>query len=239
MKDLKRLIIGLVIWAVVYCVSLYVIPRFGIFTKLMESSAISPGEITQTAFLIFSIILILVLKNGNLSFGFKTTGLWPIVKSVFVSILAVFLFFMIAGIMAAITGMDMEEQQASGVDKSSLNFLITVVIIASTCEEIFYRGFLYGFLEPLKKHGFQLLRAFISLPVIICAFLFGFGHLCLLSMMNISVVTGIVVSATLLGFIAGYYREKTGSLIPAVAAHMTFNIIAYGIPLIIGHSATN
>ena len=239
MKDSMRLIIGLIMWAIIYFMSLYVIPRLGIFSKLLESPAISPGEITQTAFLVFSIILILILRRSNLSFGFKVAGLRPIIKSVLVSIPAVFLFFIITSIMAVITGISPDQQQASDIGKSAVNFLITVVLIASICEEIFYRGFLYGFLEPLKKHGFQLFRAFISLPVIICALLFGFGHLCLLSMMSIVVVAGIVISATILGFIAGYYREKTGSLIPAIAAHMTFNIIGYGIPLIIGPTAGN
>jgi len=50
--------------------------------------------------------------------------------------------------------------------------------------------------------------------------------------MSYVIVISIVVSATLLGFIAGYYREKTGSLLPAIAAHITFNIVAFGIPTI-------
>lgn len=36
---------------------------------------------------------------------------------------------------------------------------------------------------------------------------------------------GFLANAAVLGLIAGYYREKSGSLIPAIGAHMTFNIV--------------
>ena len=63
-----------------------------------------------------------------------------------------------------------------------------------------------------------------------CAVLFGLAHLCLIGRMPGAMLPVIVLSTTLLGFIAGYFREKTGSLIPAIAAHITFNIVGYGVP---------
>ena len=130
------------------------------------------------------------------------------------------------------TGVAPDKLGGSGMEKSILNFLMTIVIIASTCEEIFYRGLIYGYLAPLKKYGFNLFRAFISLPVIVCGLMFGLGHFCLIGQMNKIIVISIVISATLLGLIAGYYREKSGSILPAIIAHMTFNIVAFGFPTI-------
>ena len=34
----------------------------------------------------------------------------------------------------------------------------------------------------------------------------------------------VIVLTSLLGIVAGYYREKTGSLIPAIIIHALFNI---------------
>jgi membrane protease YdiL (CAAX protease family) len=79
---------------------------------------------------------------------------------------------------------------------------------------------------PLKKYGFTLAKKYISLPVIIGALFFGTMHLMLLTTgMNIFMVGAVFVSTCVLGLIAGYYREKTASLIPAIVAHMIFNIV--------------
>jgi hypothetical protein len=112
--------------------------------------------------------------------------------------------------------------------------IISIWLIASTCEEIFYRGLILSFLAPLKEYGFKLFRSHISVPVIVSAIGFGLGHLCLLNQMESIIVVGIVISATLLGFIAGYFREKTGSLVPAIAAHLTFNIVGFAIGSLLG-----
>ncbi|MCK4302206.1 MAG: CPBP family intramembrane metalloprotease [candidate division Zixibacteria bacterium] len=40
--------------------------------------------------------------------------------------------------------------------------------------------------------------------------------------------------ASVLGFIAGYQREKTGSLIPAIMVHMFGNIGGYCTGLLVG-----
>ena len=45
----------------------------------------------------------------------------------------------------------------------------------------------------------------------------------------------ILVSTTVLGFIAGYYREKTGSLLPAISAHTTFNIVGTLTPVVVNY----
>jgi len=130
-------------------------------------------------------------------------------------------------------GISPSEIRGSGLDKSAPNFLITVAFFASICEEIFYRGLIYSFLAPLAALRFKFFKIYVSLPVAVSGLMFGLGHLCLLGRMNLAMVNGILISATLLGFIAGYYREKTGSLLPAIAAHITFNLVGFGIPMIL------
>jgi membrane protease YdiL (CAAX protease family) len=71
----------------------------------------------------------------------------------------------------------------------------------------------------------------ISLPVALCAVCFGLGHLCLYGRVPDMLLISILVSTTVAGLVAGYYREQTGSLLPAIAAHMTFNIVGTLVPL--------
>ena len=120
----------------------------------------------------------------------------------------------------------------SFLEGSFLSSIILVWIIASSVEEIFYRGFLQTFLEPLKDIGLKLGKVYLSLPVILTALMFGFMHLCLKGKLPWQMVRFIIFNATVLGLIAGYYREKTGSLIPAYFVHLTFNVVGMGLPQI-------
>jgi membrane protease YdiL (CAAX protease family) len=107
---------------------------------------------------------------------------------------------------------------------SFLQVVITVWVIASTCEEVLYRGLIQSFLEPLGIHGVEVSGIRLSLPVIAAALLFGFMHMMLLAAgADGFLVGGIVGTAVVLGLVAGYQREKSGSLIPAILVHMLFN----------------
>ena len=111
--------------------------------------------------------------------------------------------------------------------------VLFVWIIASICEEVFYRGLLQGVLDPLRKYGVRVLGVRFTAPVALCAVAFGLGHLCLRGMVPTPMLIAILISTTALGFIAGYFREKTGSLVPAIAAHMTFNVVGTLMPLLV------
>jgi membrane protease YdiL (CAAX protease family) len=50
---------------------------------------------------------------------------------------------------------------------------------------------------------------------------------------NFSFTKAITLQAFILGLIADYYHEKTGSLIPAYFVHLTFNVVGMVIPHII------
>ncbi len=232
MKALIRIIIAVSVWAVIYAAALYGIPALKFIVRITHSTALSKADFTQLTLLIVSLLLLLLLGRGSLSqFGFRGVKLGELLKPALFSLTAVFLMFILMNIAMVSTGMAPESAgRNSALEGSFLKIVLSVWITASVCEEIFHRGLIYGLLEPLKERGIRLGKIRLSLPVIIPAFLFGLGHLCLLNRMADVIVTAIVVAATLLGFIAGYYREKTGSLIPAIAAHITFNIVGYGIP---------
>jgi membrane protease YdiL (CAAX protease family) len=237
MKNTVRLALGIMMGGCIYYLSLYVIPSFGLFKGLLRLSWISKGDITQISLLVLSLILIYLLSKGNLSaFGFSPAKTKQLVKPVLISIPVPLVMIAVVIIMIIITG-TIPKGEHPAAKFGMVKTIISIWLIASTCEEIFYRGLILSFLAPLKEYGFKLFGSHISLPVIVSAIGFGLGHLCLLNQMEGMIVVSIVVSATLLGFIAGYFREKTGSLVPAIAAHMTFNIVGFAIGSLLGGGA--
>ncbi len=238
MSSTRRLVTGILAGASIYVVGLFVIPSWEPIEAIIDSTSISAANITQMVYLTISITLMLILSRGKLStFGFRLVKLKPLALAVLISILfeLVLLTIMMISI-DLFTPQPMMPEQAGQLSMSFPRTIISIWLIASTCEELFFRGLIYGFLEPLKKSRFILLSKYISLPVAVAAIMFGLGHLCLLSFMPPLIVANIVLSTTTCGFVAGYFRETTGSLIPAIAAHMTFNVVGSGIPMLMGMS---
>lgn len=113
--------------------------------------------------------------------------------------------------------------------KSLLQMILTVWIWSSLCEEVLVRGFIQGRIQKFQKYRFFKL----SLPVLVSGLFFGAMHLSLIKAgMGPWFVAFIVFNTSVLGIVAAYYREKSGSLFPAFLAHFLANFIG-SIPLII------
>ena len=194
-------------------------------TILMQSDVMNDYPCLQKTFnhtliLVFSILLILVINKGKLKgYGFNLNIKFPVGKLVLISIVLGFLPSII--IMVA----DFSEENFPGSDFTLLEKIIYIWLWASICEEVFTRGLIQGFLLPAKHIGFNFMNRFISLPVMIGAAFFGFMHFMLLTLgLAFFAVLTIVIFGIVLGIIAGYYREQTNSLVPAIMVHMCFNI---------------
>lgn len=235
MKLILRLLYGVLIFLAVYILSLFVIPGIGFIRDLvLKYEALDFGVMTQLSFLVFSILLIFILGKGEFRrFGFRGVSLvqlgWALLIGIVVSGLLMFVDMVIMSVVLG-PGPPPEEGVPGG---AWLNTILTVWILASTCEEIFYRGFLQNFLAPLRAYGMTLWKWRISVPVVFSATAFGLGHLCLLGIMPGLLVGQIIVSCFVNGLLAGYFMEKTGSLIPSVGIHMMFNVTGMMIPVIL------
>jgi membrane protease YdiL (CAAX protease family) len=221
-----RLVLGLLLAILVAGLSMVLISTVGAMGRASDSGSFSAGVKMQAAMLVVSLIFILALSRGRPSrYGFRIpTGAQVKAALVFGSIVAVITHVVVALVWRLLPPSS-GHPAAAGL--SFLQIVVTVWIVASICEEVFYRGLIQSFLAPLGSYGLKVFGVRLSLPVIVAALLFGFMHMMLLTMgADTYLVGGIVGTAIVVGLTAGYHREKSGSLIPAILIHMLFN--AYG-----------
>ena len=231
-------------WAIalflsVYCLAVMIVPSLCMLLGLagMCPWLVKTGLVSQFTFLIASLTLMAVIGRGDLTgYGLRFAGAGYVIRAILISAAAMLVLISPMVIMAlANPQATAEDSEGSGFGPEGLlQTILFVWLIASVCEEVFYRGLLQGFLCPLTSYGVRLLKVYISFPVAFCAVSFGLGHLCLLGTVPGPLLAGILISTTTAGFIAGYYREQTGSLVPAIAAHMTFNVVGTMVPLLLG-----
>ena len=169
--------------------------------------------------LALAISLMLLLGRGKLAaFGFTIKLNFPVVH--------VIGWGLGVGILGNLVGLLVPGEGLPFMKEYSLAQMVVFTwIYRSIYEEIICRGFVQGFLLPYVNRGFHTFGVWLSLPVTAAALFFGLMHLMLLTMgVGISTVVSIALFGTILGLIAGYYREKSGSLIPAMLVHTLFNI---------------
>ena len=230
MKLVLRLLFALVLFACVYALALFVMPSLARLVGLHRACPWLSGTslVPQLTFFVASIILACILGKGDLSaYGWRSVRPRHLLRPVVVSTITM-LILMSPMLVAMITGADLPDEGMTSKGPWIAGLPQTVLfvwIIASICEEVFYRGLLQGILAPLRKYGVRVLGVRLTAPVGLCAVAFGLGHLCLRGMVPTPMLIAILISTTALGLIAGYFREKTGSLMPAIAAHMTFNVV--------------
>jgi membrane protease YdiL (CAAX protease family) len=100
--------------------------------------------------------------------------------------------------------------------------VVFVWIYASVSEELLTRGLLQTLLSGNARVGAGTSRK-LSTPVIVSALFFGAMHLVLVKSMG-PLAIPVILLAVFLGLVAARYRERTGSLLPAIIVHALFNI---------------
>lgn len=179
-----------------------------------------PGFFSESTLLVCSLALSAWLSQGRLArFGFAK-GSFRLTPAFFLWLLP-----MLAVSTLQIIGSPASPNATNPVPAvSPFGIIISIWIYASICEEIFTRGLLQTWLFPLARHHINLLHRWpLSLPILLSALFFGAIHLVLWPKLG-PVTLVVIFLAAILGLIAGYYREKTGSLIPAILIHSFFDI---------------
>jgi membrane protease YdiL (CAAX protease family) len=177
--------------------------------------------ITSAAMLAVSLVLVLASSMGDpTGFGFTrprvrggygTAISWGLVLGLIASLLNLF------------GGAGGGLSPARGL--SFLQIVLLIWLLASVAEEVLVRGYVQSYLEPLSHIGFNAFRLRFSLPVILSALFFSAMHLILLTTNTPGYTVYLIMVFTFfLGLVAAYQRERTGSVLPPIAAHISFNI---------------
>lgn len=191
----------------------------GSMITLPKTGVIPDTAVTHSTMLILSLAVITIFfRNRFKDFGFNSKS--------YKFNLSILLWVLPTTLLALLSLAAPEDSQSKSVvaDLSKLQIVLFVWTYASICEEVLTRGLLQGLLDPLKSMGVPLGRTRkLSMPVIISALFFGAMHTVLIPRMG-AAATFVIILTTLLGLVAGYYREKSGSLIPAIIIHALFNV---------------
>jgi membrane protease YdiL (CAAX protease family) len=176
-----------------------------------------PGSfVTHSLMLGLSLLIVWVFHRGRFAdFGF-TRGTYRFDPKILLWALPTAVLSLVSAL-AAPSG----KPEAMLPGFSKLQLVLFVWIYASVCEEVLTRGLLQTLLTKCLGAGSGARR--LSTPVVVTAFFFGAMHVVLIPSMGPAAAVPIVL-ATLLGLLAGKYRESSGSLIPAVIVHALFNV---------------
>ena len=201
--------------------------------KFTELNFYTENTVFKLYILIFSIVFILILNKGSLkNYGFTRAVSIKYPKMILITIGITIASFVVGGIlfMGILSNVfPTENTKAFPEQESIIEMILTIWIWSSICEEVLVRGLMQGFMNHIKTR--KILG--LSLPVIISGVFFGCMHLGLLTAgMGHWFVSFIVFNTTVIGLLAAFYREKSGSLIPPILIHFLANFIG-SVPLII------
>ena len=182
---------------------------------LIGDSAV-PGPVPAlglgaAAFLVASLIVTALRVRSTAAVGLRRTSWRWIGLGVVGGIVGLVTSVGVAAAYIAITGdtSDLRPDLSAGASGSGVQvalFLALGAVLVPFAEEMFFRGLLFG---ALRRHGFLV-------AVLVSSVLFGLAH-------GLSVA---LVGAALFGALTAVLYERSRSIWPAVAAHVTNNAIA-------------
>ncbi|HEX8974930.1 MAG TPA: type II CAAX endopeptidase family protein [Solirubrobacteraceae bacterium] len=162
--------------------------------------------------------------GGSLAdFGFRRVALRRGVGAV---ILAVLAYYILTAVYAALVHLHGKDKLPSelGVSHSTAALVgaaVFVCAVAPICEELFFRGFVFGALRHLRiRVAGRHLGVWVAAAL--TGILFGAVHLS-------SAPVQYLVPLGFLGFVLCVVRWRTGSLYPCIALHSANNALALGV----------
>jgi len=212
-RGLARLVLALVLSGAIAVAARYA-PRL---VRVREGAFIPSSFVTHTVMLVLSTGAMLLLSKGRL----KTYGF---ARGSYVFSPRILMWILPTAVLATASALMSQEPRGSGMtaELTKIQLVAFVWMYASVCEEILTRGLLQTLLGWDRRFGVNP-RTRFSMPVVTSALFFGAMHIVLFESMGPRAVPAILM-VTLLGYLAARYRERTGSLLPAVMVHALFNV---------------
>ena len=220
MKNKERIIYGLVITAGIFVTAKFISSKIPLNSHLVPDSFIS-----LSIMLLLSIIAIYGMRK-YMTYKFSLPKFKNVLKPIAIGIIATIAINLFMSIVSKLIVGTIDVHPAL-LTLNPIQLLLFVFIYASIVEEVLFRGFLLNLLKPLKTHGVNLFNRKISFSVIISALAFGLAHLALITTgVDAVFLVRVVLFASSLGLVAGYYQEKYDNNAFAIVVHMAGNSLA-------------
>jgi membrane protease YdiL (CAAX protease family) len=173
--------------------------------------------VTHTVMFILSVAAIWLLSKGRLD-------LYGITRGTYKFSLRIVMWVLPMAVLSLASTLASPGGRGTGgpFELTKSQIVVFVWIYASISEELLTRGLLQTLLGGNARVGAGAPRK-LSMPVILSALFFGAMHLVLIKSMGPAAVP-VILLAVFLGLVAAHYRERTGSLLPAIIVHVLFNI---------------
>ena len=173
--------------------------------------------VTHTVMFVLSIATMWLLSKGRLDLYGITRGTYKFSPRIVMWVLP-------TAVLSLASSIASQGGQGTGfpIELTKCQIVVFVWVYASICEEVLTRGLLQTLLGGNSRVGAGDPRK-LSMPVIVSALFFGAMHLVLVKSMGLAAVP-IILVVVFLGLVAARYRERTGSLLPAIIVHALFNI---------------
>jgi membrane protease YdiL (CAAX protease family) len=208
-----RPVLALALAAVVALAAMYAVRLVGV----PPASFFPPSFVTHSVMLALSVAAMWLISKGRLDLYGLTKGAYEFSPRILLWVLPTAVLSL-ASTIASPGG------QGTGgpFELTKSQIVVFVWIYASISEELLTRGLLQTLLGGNARVGAGAPRK-LSMPVIVSALFFGAMHLVLVKSMGLAAVP-VILLVVFLGLVAARYRERTGSLLPAIIVHALFNI---------------
>jgi hypothetical protein len=219
-KMIKCILIAIGLWVLVWIGSLtIVIPSFA---STLEAKPFLMLLVVLSVELATALLIIWVISRGNWSkYGFKLNGNLMILKVLITGLIIAIPIGLIETLIENVIPMG----EFKFTPTSLLQSVLILWIFASFTEEVVFRGLIQSYLSEHIKSSFNLFRWRITFPALIGAIFFSLSHVVLLFQATDLHTLYIILTAFIIGITAGYFRDKTGSLLGPFIIHALPNII--------------
>ncbi|MGC9158000.1 MAG: CPBP family intramembrane glutamic endopeptidase [Terracidiphilus sp.] len=181
------------------------------FVHLPPGSFVPLPSVMQTIFLFLSLAAMWLISRGRLAEFGLTRGTYTFNLRI--------LWWVLPVAVLSLLGAIASPHARAFIDLTKTQTIVFVWLYSSFCEETLVRGLL----QTLLARSAGAAGRGMSMPVLVSGLFFGAMHLMLIRLIGVGAIP-IVLMATYLGLVAAHYREKTGSLLPAILLHVLFNI---------------
>jgi len=183
----------------------------------MSSAIVSP------VVLCLSLLVIFLLSMGMLPlWGFRLPLLEDMVQLSTIGLIAAVIVVLVSEHISPTP----EKMNPPSDRRGRIIFFFVIVLLASIAEEMLFRGFLQNILDNALLLAIDLGWFSITGGAIVSAIVFGLIHVAPAKQMGSSVPV-LVISAAILGLIAGIFLTFSGSIILPIIVHIEFNLVGF------------